>query len=52
LVADVASELAHTHKLAMADAPVYAMAETFNAEARTQDQHFEHLPGVKFFKKV
>ena len=51
LVADAASELAHTHKLAMADALVYAAAQTSNAELWTQDKHFENLPRVKFFLK-
>jgi len=52
LVADVASELAQTHKLAMADAIVYAVARTLDAELWTQDKHFEHLSGVKFFPKA
>lgn len=51
LVADIASELAHAHKLAMADALVYAVAQTLDAELWTQDKHFGHLPGVKFFPK-
>lgn len=51
LVADAASELAHAHKLAMADALVYAVAQTSNAELWTQDKHFENLPRVKFFVK-
>ena len=50
-VADVAAELAHVHKLAMADALVYAGAQTLNAELWTQDKDFKHLPGVKFFLK-
>ncbi len=51
LVADTASELAHAHKLAMADALVYAAAQNLDAELWTQDKHFEHLPRVKFFQK-
>jgi len=51
LVADTASELAHTHKLAMADALVYAVAQNLDAELWTQDKHFENLPRVKFFLK-
>ena len=50
-LADAASELAHIHKLAMADALVYATARTLDTELWTQDKHFEHLPGVKFFLK-
>lgn len=51
-VADLASQLAHAHKLAMADAMVYAVAQTADAELWTQDQHFEHLSGVKYFRKI
>ena len=51
IVADVASELAHAHKLAMADALVYAVAQVAGAELWTQDKHFERLPCVKFFPK-
>ena len=51
LVADVASELANNHKLAMADALVYAVAQVADAELWTQDKHFERLPRVKFFPK-
>ena len=51
LLADAASELAYIHKLAMADALVYATARTLDTELWTQDKHFEHLPGVKFFLK-
>jgi len=51
LVADVASELAYAHKLAMADALVYAVAQVADAELWTQDKHFERLTRVKFFPK-
>jgi len=51
LIADAASALAHTHKFAMADALVYAAAQSLDAELWTQDKHFEHLPQVKFFRK-
>lgn len=51
VLADFASELAHAHKLAMADALVYAAARSAKAELWTQDKHFERLPGVKFFPK-
>ncbi len=51
VVADVASELANNHKLAMADALVYAVAQVADAELWTQDKHFERLPRVKFSPK-
>ena len=50
-VADSAAELAHNHKLAMADALVYAVAQIADAELWTQDGHFENLSGVSYFKK-
>ena len=50
-VADEASLLAAKHKMAMADALIYAVARAQEAELWTQDSHFENLPGVRFFKK-
>ncbi len=50
-VADDASLLAAQHKMAMADALIYAVARAQEAELWTQDSHFENLPGVRFFKK-
>ena len=50
-VADEASLLAAKHKMAMADALIYAVARTLESELWTQDSHFENLPSVRFFKK-
>jgi predicted nucleic acid-binding protein len=50
-VADAASELAQVHKLAMADALVYAVTQIVRAELWTQDKDFERLPSVKYFPK-
>ena len=50
-VADAASLLAAKHKMAMADALIYAVARAQEAELWSQDSHFENLPGVRFFKK-
>jgi predicted nucleic acid-binding protein len=50
-VSDEASLLAAKHKMAMADALIYAVARAQEAELWTQDSHFENLPGVRFFKK-
>ena len=50
-VADAASLLAAKHKMAMADALIYAVARAQEAELWTQDSHFDNLPGVRFFKK-
>jgi len=50
-LADSASELAQIHKLAMADALVYATATIVSAELWTQDKDFERLPNVKYFPK-
>jgi predicted nucleic acid-binding protein len=49
--ADTASQLAHVHKLAMADALVYATAQIASADLWTQDKDFESLPNVKYFPK-
>lgn len=50
-VADTASEMAHAYKLGMADALVYAVAQTAGAEIWTQDRDFERLPNVRYFPK-
>lgn len=50
-LADTAAELAQTHKLAMADALIYAAVLTVRAELWTQDKDFERLPNVKYFPK-
>ena len=49
--ADAASEFAYIHKLAMADALVYAVAHNLDAELWTQDRDFKDLPRVRFFLK-
>ncbi len=46
-----AAELHHQHKLATADAIVYATALSFDADLLTCDAHFEGLPHVVFIKK-
>lgn len=50
-LADMAAELAQAHKLAMADALVYAAALRVRAKLWTQDKDFERLPNVKYFPK-
>lgn len=50
-MADAASLLAHRHKLSMADALVYAAAQSVKGELWTQDRHFTGMSGVKFFRK-
>lgn len=50
-VADTASELAQIHRLAMADALVYATAQIMGADLWTQDKDFEQLPNVQYFLK-
>ena len=37
--------------LSMADSLIYATAQSHGAVLWTQDQHFEGLPGVKYFPK-
>jgi toxin FitB len=46
-----ASQAAHTHKLAMADAAMYSIAREFDATLWTQDVAYQGLEGVKFLAK-
>jgi len=46
-----AAELSARHKLATADAIVYATAVAYGADLLTCDRHFERLPGVRFLPK-
>ena len=50
-LAVAAARLGAEHKLPLADAPIYATARSRNATVWTQDERFEGLPGVKFFRK-
>ena len=45
-----AAELHRQHKLATADAIVYATAQAHGAELLTCDAHFAKLPAVAYFK--
>ena len=47
-----AADLCAQHKLAMADAVVYASALAANAELLTSDGHFTALPGVRYWQKT
>ncbi len=47
-----AAELCARHRLATADAIVYATALAQGADLLTCDRHFENLPGVRFFPKT
>jgi predicted nucleic acid-binding protein len=47
-----AAELCTQHKLATADAIVYATALAHGADLLTCDRHFEKLPGVRFVPKA
>ncbi|MGB5453689.1 MAG: type II toxin-antitoxin system VapC family toxin [Sedimenticolaceae bacterium] len=50
-IALVAADLTLSHKLAFADAVIYASARKYNVELVTSDDHFEGLPGVTYFAK-
>ncbi|MCE2947956.1 MAG: type II toxin-antitoxin system VapC family toxin [bacterium] len=50
-IALLAAELHREHKLATADAIVYATARHVGAELLTCDAHFDGLPGVALFPK-
>lgn len=45
------SRAAITNTLPLADSLIYATAQAHDAILWTQDQHFEGLPGVKYFPK-
>jgi len=51
-VALLAADLHRAHKLATADAIVYATARHQGAELLTCDAHFKDLPGVALFAKA
>lgn len=46
-----AAVLGLRHKLPLADSIVYATANSRNAVVWTQDEDFDGLPGVRFFRK-
>ncbi len=46
-----AADLCARHKLATADAIVYATARAHGADLFTCDRHFEGLPGVRYIPK-
>lgn len=46
-----AAHIATRHKLAMADAAMYAMACEFGATFWTQDADYQGMPDVRFFAK-
>lgn len=45
-----AADAALAHRLAMADAVIYACARSHTATVVTSDAHFEHLPGVQYLR--
>lgn len=51
-IALAAAELCTKHKLATADAVVYATAMEYGADLLTCDAHFDGLPGVTFIAKI
>ena len=51
-IALLAAELHRQHKLATADAIVYATAQEHGAELLTCDAHFAKLPAVVYFRKA
>ena len=50
-IAVSASQLGRAHKLAVADAIIYASAMAHGADILTCDAHFEGLPGVEYLAK-
>lgn len=51
-IALAAAEMCRTHKLATADAIIYATALEHEADLVTCDAHFDGLPGVTFISKT
>jgi predicted nucleic acid-binding protein len=51
-IAIAAAEACRTHKLATADAIMFATARAKGAELLTCDKHFEGLPGVTLIEKI
>ena len=51
-IALAAADLSVRHKLATADAIVYATAQAYGADLLTCDSHFQDLPGVHFIPKL
>ena len=48
----LAADIGREHKLAMADAIIYATARQYHATLVTSDAHFEPLPQVLFYPKT
>ena len=46
-----ASKVARAHRLALADAAMYSMAQEHGATFWTQDVDYDSLPGVQYFAK-
>ena len=47
-----ASDIAQKHRLAMADAVMYSVAQEFKATFWTQDLDYKDLPGVSYHAKI
>ena len=47
-----ASKVARAHRLAMADAAMYSIAQEHGATFWTQDVDYDKLPGVRYFAKA
>jgi predicted nucleic acid-binding protein len=52
VLALLAADLHRQHRLATADAIVYATAQQQNADLLTCDRHFANLPGAVVFEKA
>jgi predicted nucleic acid-binding protein len=50
-IALMAGDITLLHKLAFADAVIYASAQKYQADLVTSDDHFETLAGVTYFSK-
>lgn len=50
-IALLAAEVSAAHRLAMADAVIYASARTYGVTLFSSDAHFERLPDVVYWRK-
>lgn len=51
-VALTAAQISRAERLPMADSIILATSRLHRATLWTQDEHFEHIPGVRYFPKM
>ena len=51
-IALTAAQTSVAERLPMADSVILATSRLHHATLWTQDEHFEHMPGVRYFPRV